>query len=152
MQLSASKTIIKRPHETKGGRYPLPGCSFFLIPLIPDILLNPCKLRVSLFLSICLSTSFLQFDQRASWEKCVFRLTQQQETERKATRDKVRVFILLHTHAMLVEPWPSTADIHHDMLPPPVCPSARLMQWSTSMNYTWKNVCIWAPAHVCLRS
>lgn len=63
-----------------------------------------------------------------------------------AMREETRVECLpqlSHTHTMLVEPWPSTADIHHDMLPSLVCPFARLMRWMTSINYTWHRVCIW---------
>lgn len=75
---------------------------------------------------------------------CVVCLSQQQQIRKKKKKRSMKQAVYspsqTTTHAMLVEPQRSAADIHHGMLPSLVWPFARLMRWSTSMNYTWETV------------
>lgn len=93
-------------------------------------------------------------------DMCVFCLCQQQKKKKKkATMDKVGVCVYspiskphthIHIHAMLVEPWPSTADIHHDKLPSPVCPFCKVNVVVDMYELYIEKVCFWAPLCMCV--
>lgn len=101
------------------------------------------SISVSAFPSSCIKPNCCLTTEGLKEKWCVCFAYLSNNRCKKATRNKMCAFILLlkpqhiHMHTTLVEPWPSTADIHHDMLPSLVCPFARLMCWSTTMNYTW---------------